>query len=140
MAGGILTEIAGGFTVFGSGFNPGQEVQPVLGFTFDHVNGDGSEKQVHLLGSVRFMVNPGDTFFVQSTLDNFVDSRSQQMAAFADASHTLTMQFTEGDTSLVISAATPPDASVPEPAAIFLIGTGLAGLAFGKRHLAILKG
>jgi hypothetical protein len=30
--GGILTEIAGGFAVFGSGFNPNQEVQPVWGF------------------------------------------------------------------------------------------------------------
>jgi hypothetical protein len=31
VSGGILTELAGGFTVFGSGFNPQQEVQPVLG-------------------------------------------------------------------------------------------------------------
>ena len=63
MAGGILTEIAGGFAVFGSGFNPNQEVQPVLGFSFDHANGDGTEKPVHLTGSVTFSVNPGDIFF-----------------------------------------------------------------------------
>jgi PEP-CTERM motif len=119
--------------VFGAGFNPGQEVQPVLGFTFGHANGDGTEKQVHLIGDVRFTVNPGDTFFVQSTLDDFVDSRSQQLAASADASHTLTMQFTEGDTSLLIPAAVPTDASVPEPGVIFLAGAGLISVVLARR-------
>jgi hypothetical protein len=44
IVGGILTEIAGGFTVFGPGFNPNQEIQPVPGFSFDHVNGDAIQK------------------------------------------------------------------------------------------------
>jgi hypothetical protein len=134
VAGGILTEISGGFTVFGSGFNPNQEVQPVLGFVFDHVNGDGSEKQVHFTGDVRFTVNPGDDFFVQATLDTFVDSRSQQLAAFADASHTFDMSFTQGDTSLLIPAATTPGSSVPEPVTTTLFGIGLAAVGLTMRR------
>ncbi len=135
ISGGILAEIAGGFAVFGSGFNPNQEVQPELGFTFDHINGDGTEKPVHLTGSVTFTVNPGDTIFVQSTLDAFVDSRSQQLAAVADASHTLDMSFTEGDASLLIPAATAaPISDVPEPVTTTLLGIGLAGVGVVLRR------
>jgi hypothetical protein len=140
ISGGILTEIAGGFTVFGSGFNPGQEVQPVLGFSFDHVNGDGTEKQVHLSGDVTFSVNPGDTVFVQPTLDVFADSRSQSLAASADASHTLGMSFTQGDTSLLVPAATTPISSdAPEPTTSLLTGVGGLGLVIAacrRRFLA----
>jgi hypothetical protein len=108
IGGGILTELAGGFTVFGAGFNPNQEVNPVLGFSFDHVNGDGTqtERQVHYSGDVTFTANPGDIFFVQTTLDAFADSRSEQLEAFADAFHTLDMSFTQGDPSLLIPSVT----------------------------------
>lgn len=101
---------------------------------FDHVNGDGSEKQVHFTGDVRFTVNPGDDFFVQATLDTFVDSRSQQLAAFADASHTFDMSFTQGDTSLLIPAATTPGSSVPEPVTTTLFGIGLAAVGLTMRR------
>lgn len=136
IGGGILTELAGGFTVFGSGFNPNQEVNPVLGFSFDHVNGDGTEteRQVHYSGDVTFTANPGDTFFVQTTLDAFADSRSQQLKAFADAFHTLDMSFTQGDPSLLIPATTTPVSAVPEPATIFLTGTGVAALLIAARR------
>jgi len=142
VAGGILAEIAGGFTVFGSGFNPNQEVNPVLGFVFDHVNGDGGEKQVHFIGDVTFKVNPGEDFFVQATLDTFVDSRSQQLAADADAFHTFDMTFTQGDTSLLIPAATTPGSSVPEPVTTTLFGIGLAavGLTMRRRGRSEVKG
>jgi hypothetical protein len=134
VSGGILTEIAGGFTVFGSGFKPNQEIEPVLGFSFDHVNGDGTEKPVHLNGSVTFTVNPGDTIFVQGTLDSFVDSRSQQLEAVADASHTLDMSFTQGDTSLLIPAAVAASAETPEPISIALFGVGLIGVSLAVRR------
>jgi hypothetical protein len=106
----------------------------VLGFSFDHVNGDGTEKPVHLTGNATFAVKPGDVVFVQATLDAFVDARSQQLFASVDAAHTLAMSFTQGDASLLIPAATTtasgPD--VPEPATLLLAGiggTGIAGLA-----------
>jgi hypothetical protein len=137
MAGGILTEISGGFTVFGSGFDPNQEVQPVLGFSFDHANGDGTVKPVHLTGDVTFSVNPGDVVFLQATLDVFADARSQQLFALADASHTLTMNFTQGDPSLLTPAITTPASGVPEPAGVLLMGTGLVALAIaGRRRTA----
>ena len=140
IAGGILTEIAGGFAVFGSGFHPGQEVQPTLGFSFDHVNGDGTEKPVHLNGSVTFSVNPGDSFFVKATLDVFADSRSQDLVAIADASHTLAMGFTQGDTSLLVPAATTPAATAaPEPGSILLMGIGgigVLGTGLRRRRIA----
>ncbi|MGC4054433.1 MAG: PEP-CTERM sorting domain-containing protein [Paludibaculum sp.] len=135
MTGGILTEIAGGFTIFGSGFQPGQEVQPVIGFTFDHVNGDGTEKPVHLTGDVSFTVNPGDTFFLQATLDIFVDSRSQSMFASADALHTLAMSFTQGDPSLLIPAGSSTAAEVPEPGSMALVVLGLVGLGVGRLRM-----
>jgi hypothetical protein len=133
MFGGLLTEIAGGFTVFGKGFNPGQEIQPVLGFTFDHASGDGTVKPVHLSGDVTFTLNPGDVIFVQATLEAITDSRSQQLPASADASHTLDMLFTQGDTSLLIPAATDVGSSAPEPGTTVLISIGGA-LLFASRH------
>jgi hypothetical protein len=134
ISGGILTEIAGGFTVFGRGFSPNQEVQPVIGLSFDHVNGDGTEKPVHLSGNVTFTANPGDIFFFQATLDAFADSRSQQLTAVADASHTLEMAFTQGDTSLLIPAGTSSASTVPEPGTSLLTAMGAAALVIGMRY------
>ncbi len=143
IAGGILTEIAGGFTVFGNGFQPGQEVEPTLGFTFDHVNGDGDinghVSPVHLTGDVTFTVNPGDNFFVQSTIDVFADSRSQQLAALADAFHTLDMSFTQGDTSLLIAAGPATASGVPEPTTALLTGLGLAAVVIATRRRRVSR-
>jgi hypothetical protein len=134
ISGGLLSQIAGGFSVFGSGFDPNREVQPVLGFSFDHANGDGAEKPVHLTGSVTFSVNPGDSVLVQATLDAIVDARSLSMFGSADASHTLAMSFTQGNTALLTPAGITPQASVPEPGTILLTGIGTAALAIAARR------
>jgi hypothetical protein len=97
------------------------------------VNGDGGVRQVHFTGEVTFTVKPGDDFFVQATLDTFVDSRSQQLAADADASHTFDMSFTQGDASLLIPAA-PATSDVPEPVTTTLFGIGLAGVGLAMRR------
>jgi hypothetical protein len=83
---------------------------------------------------VTFSVNPGDIFFVRATLDAFADARSQSMFASADASHTLAMNFTRGDTSLLIPAATSQGSAVPEPAGMLLIGIGGTGLVMAGRR------
>jgi hypothetical protein len=135
IAGGILTQIFGGFTVFGAGYNPNQEGQPVLGFSFDSANGDATDKLVHLTGSVTFNVNPGEIFYVQATLSAFADSRSQQLFASADASHTLTMSFSQGNTSLLVPAAAGPAADAPEPGGALLPGIGLVLVVAACRGL-----
>ena len=82
-----------------------------------------------------FSVNPGDIFFVQATLDTFTDSRSQSMVALADASHTLSMDFTQGDVSLLVPVATTPgSAEAPEPISRSLIGTGVLLFVIAARR------
>jgi hypothetical protein len=137
ISGGPLTEISSGFTVFGKDFKPGQEIEPVLGFTFDHLNGNDTELPVHLTGDVTFTVNPGDVFFVQATLTAIADSRSDDLFSLADASHTMDMQFTQGDTSLLIPAVV-ATADAPEPVSMTLFGSGLAilGLVMRRRRSA----
>ena len=83
-------------------------------------------------GAVAIMVNPGDGFFLQAFLSANVSVGGWGQA---DASNSLGVEFTAGDTSLLVPFLTP----VPEPSSSALMGLGL-GLALmllaARRHRA----
>lgn len=79
-----------------------------------------------LLDSVTFDILTGDTFTIYAEL------RALTFGGYADAFSTLAMKF--DDTSTL--AALGPMAAVPEPAAFWLLISGLAGLAITRRRKA----
>jgi hypothetical protein len=119
-----LMSIYGGVTVYGSGYSPGQEVNPTLDYEYSGENAEliGTH-DFALAGSVTFTVQPGDVFFVSASLFAIADS-SHEVVGSVNALHTLELEFTGGDTSLL----TPEAAAVPEPSTAALV---LAGLALG---------
>ncbi len=133
VTGGPLSQLFAGLSVFGTGFDPNREVQPVLGSATDLVRGvPGPLQVVSLTGRVTFDVEPFDTFFVVAQMFATADSRDQSRGV-VDAANTLGLRFTAGDTSLLTPGLTPeapPPATVPEPTSLALLGTGL--LAVGN--------
>jgi hypothetical protein len=128
--GGPFSELLGGFSVFGSGFDPNNEVQPLLGDSFEVVRGQpGNPQNVSLTGRVTFDLSPFDTFFVVAQMVARANSLDENIA-LVDGAHSLNMRFTAGDTSLLSPALASegpgPGAPVPEPGTLMLVGSGLA--------------
>ena len=82
--------------------------------------------------SVSFTIDPGQGFYVSEYL---LVSIPRLGEAFADASHTLSTDFTAGDKSL-LAAALPPVAPVPEPTTLLLMSLGTVGLLLARRRSA----
>lgn len=127
-----LMSVLGGLTVYGSNYNPFGEFRgTVLGsmFSNDHASLAGTEPFA-LAGSVSFTVNPGDSFYVWSLLDVYADS-SHQVMGTVDAAHTLALQFSAGDTSLLSASVS----AVPESPTLALFAAGLGLIMFAARRL-----
>ena len=73
-----------------------------------------------------------ENHLLPSSSRNLIRSATM-LAALADASHSFDMLFTQGDTSLLIPAATTPN-SVPEPTTALLTGMGATGCAIATRR------
>jgi len=127
-----LMSVLGGLTVYGSNYNPFGEFRgTVLGsmFSNDHASLAGTEPFA-LAGSVSFTVNPGDSFYVWSLLDVYADS-SHQVIGNVDAAHTLALQFSAGDTSLLSASVS----AVPENTSLSLFAGGLGLVLLAARRL-----
>lgn len=87
-------------------------------------------------GDVSITVNRGDSFYLSTVLDATVTGDAE---GFADASHTFTTSFTEGDTSLLVAKlkdSVAPATPVPEPATWVSVIVGfclVAGFAARRR-------
>jgi hypothetical protein len=130
---GSPMQISGGFTVFGSDFNPNNEIPgTVLGSKFVSQNArNGGVSQFNLPGSFSFSVNPGASFYVQAAMTAVsVTNIAHQTSGTVDALHTLAGQFTAGDTSLLTAAIT----AVPEAPALPLWAAGLLAMAWQLRR------
>lgn len=87
---------------------------------------NGSAHSFNENGAVAITLNPGESFYLSSFLSANV---SQGGWGMADASHTLDVAFTAGDTSQLVPLLTP----VPEPTTWALWLLGLAGAGMRRR-------
>lgn len=137
---GSPMQISGGFTVFGSDFHPvGESHGTVLGSDFVSRNASsGGVSPFSLPGSLSFIANPGDSFYVQAQMTAVsVTNIAHQTAGTVDALHTLAGHFTAGDTALLAPAIS----AVPEAPALPMMAVGLLAMAWRlRRHTRRLSG
>jgi hypothetical protein len=116
-----LMQVAGGLTIFGPLYNPNSEFRDVRTYSREVYNASFSGiEHFNLAGSVTFNVDPGEHFYVWGNLMAYANS-SHQVPGSVDAFHTLAMQFSAGDTSLLSAQIT----AVPEPGGAALLFAGL---------------
>lgn len=122
-------QVGGGLSIF-DGKDPNIEL-PLGGLVdISQRSVNGSAGTFRENGAVAIKVNPGDSFYLQAFLSANVSVGGWGQA---DASNSLDVEFTAGDTRLLVPFLTP----VPEPSAYALMGLGLAVMLLAaRRHRA----
>lgn len=114
-----LIGIAAVISLFDDGDKLGGELPLGRVVDIDRVNVNGSAGTFRQSGSVSITLDPGDAYYLVASLSAQVSIGGQ---GIADAGQTLTIAFTEGDTSQLGALLSP----VPEPTSPALLGLGLA--------------
>jgi PEP-CTERM motif len=98
---------------------------------------DGAARSFDIGGAVSITVNRGDSFYLSTFLDATVTGDAE---GIADARHTFTTSFTEGDTSLLVAKlpdSVIPGSPIPEPSTWVLMIAGFGAVAgFAARRRA----
>lgn len=132
LTGNTTESISGGMNVWGGTFNPNAEIPgTILGrdSATAHADASASSTQVNESRSISFSLNPGQDFFITAYLNaNAFWSDGGDIAGTADAAHTMTAQFTAGDTAFLSTFAT----VVPLPPSILYLLSGIAFCWFGS--------
>jgi hypothetical protein len=124
-----LISVSGGVTLFDDGDKLGGELPMGRVVDIDRISVNGSAHTFRQSGSVSITLDPGDSYYLAAFLSAQVSIGGQ---GIADAGHTLTIDFTAGNTAQLA----PLLPSVPEPATYVLmsLGLGLTCLVLRRRR------
>ena len=125
-----LVQVSGGLSLFDDGDKLGGELPFGGQVDISQLNFNGTAQNFRESASVSITLNPGDSYymvgFLAANVGLFGDGT-------ANASHTLEIEFTAGNTALLV----PMLQAVPEPSgyALMALGLLLTGLAARRRQL-----
>ena len=117
-----LIGVSGGLTLFDDGDKLGGELPMGRVVDIDRISVNGTAGEFRQSGSVSITLDPGDAYYLAAFLSAQVSIGGQ---GIADAGHTLTIDFTAGNTAELL----PLLPSIPEPATYALMALGLMCLA-----------